>query len=174
MNKTIVLLLMVTFIAASCNKKAQSGAKYSSEEEAYKAFQAQKNDGRAFGEPINEKGAISYATLMKKMEKSDKVKAKLVGQVSSVCKVKGCWMQVLPANAETPIFVQFKDYGFFMPLDLAGKAGLMEGEAYYAVTTVEELKHFAEDDGKSQAEIDAIKEPLKELKFMANGVMILN
>ncbi len=174
MNKTIVFLLMMAFVAASCNKKAQSGAKYSSEDEAYKAFQAQKNDGRVFGEPVDEKGAISYATLMKKMEKSDKVKAKLVGQINTVCKVKGCWMQVTPANAETPIFVQFKDYGFFMPLDLAGKSVIMEGEAYYATTTVEELKHFAEDEGKSQAEIDAITAPLKELKFMASGVVILN
>lgn len=173
MNKAIVFLLMVALVATNCNKKAQSGAKYQSEEEAYKAYQSQKNDGKTFGKPVDEKGALSYDDLMKKMQNSDKVQAKLVGKVSSVCQAKGCWMQMTPQKSTASIFVQFKDYAFFMPKDLAGKNVVMEGEAYFATTSVEELKHFAKDEGKSQAEIDAIKEPVKELKFMAAGVKVL-
>jgi hypothetical protein len=49
----------------------------------------------------------------------------------------------------------------------------MEGIARYEVTSIEDLKHFAEDAGKSQAEIDSITEPDKELVFEASGVILL-
>jgi len=48
----------------------------------------------------------------------------------------------------------------------------MEGKAYKEETSVEELKHYAEDEGLSQEEIDAITEPVYELKFMASGVIL--
>ena len=50
----------------------------------------------------------------------------------------------------------------------------MEGKAFREVTTVEELRHYAEDEGASQEEINAITEPTEELKFMANGVLVLS
>jgi len=34
------------------------------------------------------------------------------------------------------------------------------------------LKHLAEDEGKSQEEIDAITEPKMEYTFVAHGVII--
>jgi hypothetical protein len=61
-----------------------------------------------------------------------------------------------------------------MPLDLAGKEVVMNGYAFKDVTSVDELKHYAEDEGLSQAEIDGITEPKKELKFMASGVYLPN
>jgi hypothetical protein len=39
---------------------------------------------------------------------------------------------------------------------------------------VEELKHLAEDAGKSKEEIEAITEPKEELKFLATGVLLLD
>mgnify|MGYP006180751099 CR=1 FL=1 len=41
--------------------------------------------------------------------------------------------------------VTFKDYGFFVPLESAGKPVIMQGEAYYDTLSIEELKHYAED-----------------------------
>jgi hypothetical protein len=75
-------------------------------------------------------------------------------------------------TTKTSMFVQFKDYGFFMPKDLPGKEVVMKGKAYIEETSVEDLKHFAEDEGLSAEEIAKITEPKKELKFMASGVMI--
>ena len=48
----------------------------------------------------------------------------------------------------------------------------MEGKAYREVTSVDELKHYAEDEGKTPEEIAAIVEPVEELKFMASGVIL--
>ncbi len=173
MKNAILFSLILGVLATACTKKTAAGQQIS-EEEAYQNFQSQKNDGKHFGEFIDTKGAISYDELVKKMQKSDKVQAKVIGEVKSVCQTKGCWMQVSSATAASPMFVQFKDYAFFMPKNLSGSKVVMKGEAYYSITTVEELRHFAEDEGKSQAEIEAIKSPLKELKFMASGVTILD
>lgn len=60
-----------------------------------------------------------------------------------------------------------------MPKDIKGRKVIMEGYAYKLVTPVEELRHYAEDEGKSKEEIEAITEPLEELKFMASGVLLL-
>ena len=75
--------------------------------------------------------------------------------------------------SEGEIFVQFQDYGFFMPKDLAGQEVIIEGKAYRQETSVEELKHYAEDAGKTAEEIAAITEPVMEKKFMATGVVVV-
>ena len=127
-----------------------------------------------FGEKIKTKGAASVDEVLVQLAKADSVKTKITGTVTAVCQMKGCWMNIVSDATGKEIFVQFKDYGFFMPKDIAGKKVIMDGYAYKEVTPVETLKHFAEDAGKSKAEIDAIKQPKEEYKFLASGVALLN
>jgi len=69
--------------------------------------------------------------------------------------------------------VTFKDYGFFVPKDsAAGKEVVFSGVARRKITDVATLRHYAEDAGKTQEEIDAIMEPKEEIEFVANGVVI--
>lgn len=68
--------------------------------------------------------------------------------------------------------VSFKDYGFFVPKDISGKTVIVEGKATVTTTTVEELRHFAEDAGKSKEEIAKITEGKTELTFEADGVIV--
>ena len=134
---------------------------------------AQNNESpNHFGEKITADGAINLATLLTKLEGSEKVETKVRGKVESVCQAKGCWMNIVN-DAGDEIFVKFKDYGFFMPMDCAGKEVIMEGVAYKEVTSVEELRHYAEDNGDSPEKIAAITEPKEELKFMAKGVILV-
>ncbi|HMQ48997.1 MAG TPA: DUF4920 domain-containing protein [Saprospiraceae bacterium] len=127
-----------------------------------------------FGETITPDNAIAYDQLLKEFGTQDSVATKVVGQVTEVCQVKGCWMNILNANGEgEPMMVRFKDYGFFMPKDIAGKKVIIEGYAFREVTPVDELRHYAEDAGKSADEIAAITEPKEELKFLASGVLLL-
>ncbi|MGI8635710.1 MAG: DUF4920 domain-containing protein [Segetibacter sp.] len=49
----------------------------------------------------------------------------------------------------------------------------MGGSAEEKITSVEQLKHYAEDAGKSKAEIAAIKEPKKEIIVDAKGLLVL-
>lgn len=129
-----------------------------------------------FGETITPDGALSFDELHTQLVANGEIEnAKFKGKVESVCKVKGCWMNLAPTTAgEKEIFVKFKDYGFFMPLDCEGREVILEGRAYKEVTSVDELRHYAEDEGLPQEEIDAITEPKEELKFMAHGVIMLD
>ena len=72
------------------------------------------------------------------------------------------------------VFIKFKDYGFFVPKDANGKDAVVRGKLYAAVTSVDELRHYAEDKGASAAEIAAITQPQREIKMMADGVIIYN
>ena len=130
-------------------------------------------EGEQFGDPITKKGVITFEDMVKKVEKEGGFEGKVVGNIESVCQVKGCWMNVVSEKIENEMFVKFKDYGFFMPLDCTGRKVIMEGKAYKETTSVEELRHYAEDEGLSKEEIEKITEPEEELKFMANGVLLL-
>ncbi len=68
--------------------------------------------------------------------------------------------------------VTFKDYGFFLPLDAAGRAVIAEGVGFKKVTAVDELRHYAVDAKISDEEIAAITEPKTEYLFEAAGVLL--
>lgn len=124
-----------------------------------------------FGRTIDDQKAIEASTLPAKMGEKNEMQAKVTGTVESVCQAKGCWMKVNLDNGET-MRVMFKDYGFFVPKDIAGKTVVFEGEAQKKTVSVEHLKHYAQDAGKSQAEIAKITEPRDELTFIADGVIV--
>ena len=69
--------------------------------------------------------------------------------------------------------VKMKDYGFFVPLAAKGKTVVIEGQVSMKTTSVKELRHYAEDAKKSQAEIDAITQPKKEVNILANGIVVI-
>jgi hypothetical protein len=123
------------------------------------------------GKKITEKGAIPASQLPNKMANKTQMPAKIEGTVESVCKVKGCWMNVKTADNQV-MRVTFKDYGFFVPKDIVGKTVVMEGTAETTTTPVDELRHYAQDAGKSKAEIEKITEPEKALSFVADGVIV--
>lgn len=125
----------------------------------------------SFGDKIKPNGAISTTELSKKATEKPSVDAKVTGVVESVCQAKGCWMKVKLDDGKT-MRVTFKDYGFFVPKDIAGKTIIFAGNAQTTTTSVDELRHYAEDAGKSKDEVAKITEPKTELTFEANGVLI--
>jgi hypothetical protein len=150
MKKNHILLIAVSFFifVTSCSK-------------------AQK-----FGDTsINEEGSVKVAQLVDLLEGKDSVSVKLEGQISSVCQKKGCWMR-MPINDNDDLFVKFKDYGFFVPFDGAGKTAVMQGYAYIDTVSVAQQKHYASDAGESDEEIAKITEPSIEYTFLASGVII--
>ena len=128
-----------------------------------------------FGKMVTAKNAITYDALLPKMTKVDSMPAKVSGQVVEVCQKKGCWMTLKSVQPGQPdMRVTFKDYAFFMPKNLSGKRVVVDGFAFVETTSVDMLRHYAEDAGKSPAEIAKITEPKRELSFEAAGVLILD
>ena len=61
-----------------------------------------------------------------------------------------------------------------MPKDIVGKDVVLQGTAQKLTTSVEMLKHYAEDAGKSKEEIEKITQPKTEIEFIATGVLVVN
>jgi len=129
-------------------------------------------EGQFFGEKITLDNAMEFDNFVAKMETQDSMNVKVTGIVESVCKKKGCWANIKSETTGKELFVKFKDYGFFLPLDCEGQKVTLEGVAFREVTPVDELRHYAEDEGASEEEIAAITEPKKELKFIASGAAL--
>ncbi|QJW90958.1 DUF4920 domain-containing protein [Spirosoma taeanense] len=136
------------------------------------SFSALAQDNISYhGKKITPTGAIPATQLAAKMGSKDQMPAKVEGTVESVCKVKGCWMKLKTGDGQT-MRVTFKDYGFFVPKDIVGKTVVVQGNAETSVTPVDELRHYAQDAGKSKEEIEKITEPEKALTFVADGVIV--
>ena len=49
------------------------------------------------------------------------------GEVTAVCKAKGCWMTMAGKKTTSRARVTFKDYAFFVPMDVKGKKVRLHG-----------------------------------------------
>ena len=127
----------------------------------------------SFGMKINDADALTSERMMehyKSLKAGDTVPTKMIAKIVEVCPNKGCWM-TLAMDGENEVMVKFKDYGFFMPLNAEGDV-VVNGKAFVTETPVDELRHYAEDTGKSIEEIAAITKPKFEYRFEADGVLL--
>jgi hypothetical protein len=72
-----------------------------------------------------------------------------------------------------PMMIKMKDHAFLVPLIMNGKTIVAQGLATFKETSVDMLKHYAEDAGKTKEEIAKITEPKKEISMLANGILVL-
>ena len=159
--KKIIVIGALSILLVSCNKKGETIVK-------------SKLTYASFGDKITEDNSITKAEMLtkyKKLKAGDTINVKLTTKINEICQNKGCWMTLDLGNDENA-FVKFKDYGFFVPLNAQKRESVVEGKAFVEETSVAELKHYAEDEGKSDAEIAKITEPKTEYKFLAHGVLI--
>ncbi len=126
-----------------------------------------------FGDSIKNDQVIELASIQTEMKGESKKDMKIKGVVKEVCQEKGCWMTMTLNNGDD-MRVTFKDYKIFVPKDLGGKEVVLDGFAYTDTTSVEKLRHYAKDGGKSEAEIAAITSPKVQLAFEAKGVVVMN
>lgn len=116
--------------------------------------------------------ALPMAEALKKADEFKETPIMVSGKVATVCRKKGCWMEVDAGPGAQPVRVTFKDYGFFVPLDADGSDALMEGTL--EVKTVPEAmrKHYAQDAGKTAEEIALITGDETAVKFTATAVTL--
>ncbi len=164
--KNTILLFFVLILVVSCKNDTKTETPEVKEETPEIAY-------AYFGDKIDADGAFSTAEMNEKfktMSIGDTITTKMVGTITEVCPKKGCWMNLDMGDGKT-VKVRFKDYGFFVPLDAKGEV-VINGKAFVTETSVEDLKHYAEDAKKSEDEIAAITEPQITFGFEADGVML--
>ena len=127
--------------------------------------------GMTFGNVITADGAMDVNVAANNVGQNAKGGLKITGEVIEVCKAEGCWLRMKTENGS--VLVKMKDHKYLVPLSLTGKTIVAEGEASVKETSVEMLRHYAEDAGKSKAEIEAIKEPKKEMVMQASGILVM-
>ena len=165
--KKIGIVMMLSFVIVACNSAKKDAKKENKivENTTYSSF----GDTISSLYYLSSNDAISnYNTL----KLGDTINLKFNANIKEVCSKKGCWMTLPAGNNDETIMVRFKDYGFFMPLDAAGKDVIVAGKAFVNELSVADLKHYAEDAGKSSEEIANITEPAMEFAFEANGVLL--
>lgn len=123
----------------------------------------------SYGEKFDVANAVPISTAVANFTGKGTKDAIVTGEIAKVCQTEGCWFNYKTADGEQ--FVDF-DHKFEIPKNTAGKTAVSKGQFYYDTTSIEELKEYAKDDGKTAAEIDAIKEPEIRLVFRASGVVL--
>lgn len=162
--KNKIFLVAIALLALSCKDTNNS-----------KTDEITKSEYAVFGDSISVENVITHEEMALKyqnLKKGDTLDVTFKSKTIEVCQSKGCWMTLDLGNDETA-FVKFKDYGFFVPLNGQDKETVVEGKAFVSIESVDELKHYAKDAGKSQAAIDSIINPKVTYSFVANGVQML-
>ena len=165
MNK-IGIVMLLSFVIVACN---------SAKKDTNKENKIVENTYSSFGDTVSASDYLSSNDALsnyKALKLGDTINLKFNANIKEVCSKKGCWMTLPAGNDDETIMVRFKDYGFFMPLDAAGKEVIVAGKAFVNEVSVADLKHYAEDAGKSPEEIANISEPVMEFAFEANGVLL--
>lgn len=163
-NFLSILIIFLMIIACKNNTENQQ---VSADELAQEISYA------TFGEAISQKEAKTkdeMAAIFKNLKPGDTIDVKFSSTVNEVCQSKGCWMKIDLGDEES--MVRFKDYGFFMPKNIAGHEVILEGKAYVEEMSVEEQRHFAEDAKATDEEIAKITTPKKTYSFEAKGVLL--
>jgi hypothetical protein len=128
----------------------------------------------SFGAKIAADDALTSLEMLQKyqsLKPGDTIDVKFKTTINEVCKKKGCWMTMELGN-ENEAFVKFKDYAFFVPKNADKSEAIVSGKAFMDSISVNDLRHFAKDGGKSEAEIAQITIPEVKYSFQADGVLI--
>lgn len=166
MKRNLVMLLGASLIFASCAN--ETSEELTVEEEVVELTYSN------FGAEITTDGAIGTEIMLatfQNLEEGDTIPIKFHSTITQVCQKKGCWMD-MDLGQDEVAFVRFTDYGFFVPFNAGAHDAIVEGRAFLSVVSVDELKHYAKDAGKSQEEIDEITEPKITYAIQADGVLI--
>lgn len=171
MRNLLFIAILAAFISCKneAEKKDETITQKTEETSTAESFQS-------FGAKITSENALTTAQAIEayqNLKPGDTLNLKFEAKVNEVCAKKGCWMKLNLGENES--MVRFKDYGFFMPLDLADGGEtevIVEGRAYVSEMSVDEQRHYAEDAGKNEDEINAITEVKRTLSFEADGVLV--
>lgn len=169
--KNILLIPLFLIGIIACKQRGNDVGEVNPQSTFYDSGTVPIEKKDSFGKTVNKEGAVPANTLPALMRKQDSLNINLIGKVVGVCRKKGCWMTIDLENGDT-MRVTFRDYGFFVPQEAFGKQAIIKGTAKRETTTVDKLRHYAQDAGKSAKEIAAINNAEEELVFVADEVVL--
>jgi hypothetical protein len=186
MNRLLILPLLLGFFLVGCADAPEVDDMELSEE----AADLEATDGLvmvdgaeyvAYGDllAMDEDDAVvslDPAALTQDLGTYQNTVVRVEGTVAKVCQMEGCWL-TLQNPTGTPIRVEVPrdeagEYVYTFPTDLGIAEVIVEGTVTADETSVETLRHFAEDEGRAPEEIDAITEPEQTAVLTARGALV--
>lgn len=134
-------------------------------------FSVNAQEGKLYGKKFETKQAISVEDLQKKMGDKNEMPVVVNGTIEEVCQVAGCWITLKNEQGEN-LFVKIKDHEFAVPKNMSGHKAIVKGTAMKKTVSIEELRHYAEDGGKTEEEIAQIIESKTEIRISATAMVI--
>jgi hypothetical protein len=121
------------------------------------------------GEKLKGLPKAELAQLLKAPGDFDGKTVALEGTVRRACERKGCWMELSTAKSDKGpgVRVTFKDYGFFVPTDSAGRTAKVEGVVKVAELSEERAKHYESEGATVPRGKDG---KAREVELVASGV----
>ncbi len=121
------------------------------------------------GEKLQGLPKAELTSLLKTPAEFDGKSVAVEATVRKACQKKGCWMELAPTAATKGpgVRVTFKDYGFFVPLDSAGRKAKVEGVVKVAELSEELAKHYEAEGAQVPRGKDG--KP-REVQLVASGV----
>ena len=105
------------------------------------------DDYEEFGAPVvSTESAVSLGELVGAGEEYLGREITLTTRIAKVCRKKGCFFIAREGDAMARI--TFKDYGFFIPTDSAGKEVLLNGTFERREITDAQARHYRKDLGE--------------------------
>jgi len=132
---------------------------------------ASEKNPSVFGGPVTVTETTPLADALANPEAYKGKEIAVEAEVVKACMKKGCWMILRDGKSE--VRVTFKDYGFFVPKDLANRRARVQGVVARQTLSVKDARHYLKDEGASKAELKKITAPVETVSFTASGLALL-
>ncbi len=130
-----------------------------------------------FGEPPREAAkTISVSQLLENLDDYAGEYVRVRGVVTEMCTHSGCWMEVADRQGADGVFVKFT-YDTSkgrVPAEAIGQKAVVEGKVVVMEVSEERRRHYAEDQGASEAELAKIIGPEKVAQLECPSARIAN
>jgi hypothetical protein len=167
MNRIRVLPLLLATLLAACQPADDQQPPEEAVSVAYMSF----------GEMVAEEGpALAPADLTADPHAYHGQTVRIEGTIRQVCQQAGCWI-TLDNPAGEPVRVHVPrdaagDYAWTFPMDLGPRRAIIEGTARADTLSVDEQRHYAEDAGRPEGEIEAIDQEAFTASVLARGALV--
>lgn len=131
-----------------------------------------------FGESIDQEGlALRTDDLLAEPNTHDGQMVRVEGEIVEVCQQAGCWMMLRSEAGGEGVRVHVPrdeagDYAFTLPQTVVGQRAIVEGIAEVREQDADEQRHYLEDAGAEQADIDAVTEPRQVVAINLRGALV--
>ena len=177
----LVAAALALAFAAGCHRDATVDTEGADEgTTAFPATQRASVDAdgwTTFGEPVSaDLPAADVAEVLAQPAAFAGRDVQLKGTIAEVCAKKGCWLRIAdPSGGAETVFVKFTcpiDGERLIPADAAGKPVVVQGQVVVEEMSQEQARHYAEDAGKTPAEVAAIVGPQKTISVMSPSAKV--